>query len=133
VPYVLGFAGLLLFSEVLWRIGLHCMNRLDGHAIENLYVIGMDELLAKDSAFYHDNFAGSLTKRALSFATRFEDFADTLMFNVVGNLVPIGFACVILWRYSPWLVAALLGLLAVTAVAVTPLIRRRQHLVDQRE
>jgi ATP-binding cassette subfamily B protein len=133
VPYVLGFAGLLLFSEVLWRIGLHCMNRLDGHAIENLYVIGMDELLAKDPAFYHDNFAGSLTKRALSFATRFEEFADTLMFNVVGNLVPIGFACVILWRYSPWLVAALLGLLAVTAVVVTPLIRRRQRLVDQRE
>jgi ATP-binding cassette subfamily B protein len=133
VPYVLGFAGLLLFSEMLWRIGLHCMNRLDGRAIENLYVIGMDELLAKDSAFYHDNFAGSLTKRALSFATRFEEFADTLMFNVVGNLVPIGFACVILWRYSPWLVAALLGLLAVTAIGVVPLIRRRQRLVDQRE
>ncbi|MGH3295111.1 MAG: ABC transporter transmembrane domain-containing protein, partial [Trebonia sp.] len=132
-PYVLGFAGLLLFSEALWRIGLHCMNRLDGRAIENLYVIGMDELLAKDSAFYHDNFAGSLTKRALSFATRFEQFADTLMFNVVGNLVPIGFACVILWRYSPWLVAVLLGLLAVTVVVVTPLIRRRQRLVDQRE
>ena len=133
VPYVLGFAGLLLFSEVLWRIGLHFMNRLDGHAIENLYVIGMDELLAKDAAFYHGNFAGSLTKRALSFATCFEEFADTLMFNVVGNLVPIGFACVILWRYSPWLVAALLGLLAVTAIGVVPLIRRRQRLVDQRE
>ncbi len=133
VPYVLGFAGLLLFSEMLWRIGLHFMNRLDGHAIENLYVIGMDELLAKDAAFYHDNFAGSLTKRALSFATCFEEFADTLMFNVVGNLVPIGFACVILWRYSPWLVAALLGLLAVTAIGVVPLIRRRQRLVDQRE
>ena len=133
VPYVLGFAGLLLFSEVLWRIGLHFMNRLDGHAIENLYVIGMDELLAKDAAFYHDNFAGSLTKQALSFATRFEEFADTLMFNVVGNLLPIGFACVILWRYSPWLVAALLGLLAVTAIGIVPLIRRRQRLVDQRE
>jgi ATP-binding cassette subfamily B protein len=133
VPYVLGYTGLLLFSEVLWRIGLHCMNRLDGHAIENLYVIGMDELLAKDAAFYHDNFAGSLTKRVLSFATRFEEFADTLIFNVVGNLVPIGFACVILWRYSPWLVAALLGLLAVTAIGVVPLIRRRQRLVDQRE
>jgi ATP-binding cassette subfamily B protein len=133
VPYVLGFVGVLLVSEVLWRIGLHFMNRLDGHAIENLYVIGMDELLAKDSAFYHDNFAGSLTKRALSFATRFEEFADTLMFNVVGNLVPVGFACVILWRYSPWLVAALTGLLTVTAAVITPLIRRRQRLVDQRE
>jgi ATP-binding cassette subfamily B protein len=87
----------------------------------------------RNSPFYHDNFAGSLTKRALSFATRFEQFADTLMFNVVGNLVPIGFACVILWRYSPWLVAALLGLLAITAAVVTPLISRRQRLVDERE
>jgi ATP-binding cassette subfamily B protein len=130
---VLGFAGVLLFAEVVWRIGIHCLNRLDGRGIENLYVIGMDELLARDSAFYHDNFAGSLTKRALSFATRFEQFADTLIFNVVGNLVPIGFACVILWRYSPWLVAALLGLLTVTVAAVTPLIRRRQRLVDERE
>jgi ATP-binding cassette subfamily B protein len=133
VPYVLAFAGTQLASEVLWRVGLHCMNRLEGHAIENLYVIGMDELLAKDAAFYHDNFAGSLTKRALSFATRFEEFADTLTFNVVGNLLPIAFACVILWRYSPWLVVALLGLLALTAIGVVPLIRRRQRLVDQRE
>jgi ATP-binding cassette subfamily B protein len=133
IPYALAFGGIQLFSEGLWRAGLHCMNRLDGRAIENLYVIGMDELLAKDAAFYHDNFAGSLTKRALSFATRFEEFADTLIFNVVGNLVPIAFACVILGRYSPWLVVTLLGLLAVTAVGIVPLIRRRQRLVDQRE
>jgi ATP-binding cassette, subfamily B, bacterial len=133
VPYVLAFAGIQLLGEILWRAGVHCMNRLDGRAIENLYVLSMDELLAKDAAFYHDNFAGSLTKRALSFATRFEEFADTLMFNVVGNLVPIAFACVILARYSPWLVVVLLGLLTVTAVGVVPLIRRRQHLVDERE
>jgi len=66
MPYVLGFAGVLLLSEVLWRIGMHCLYRLDGRGIENLYVIGMDELLAKDAAFFHDNFAGSLTKRVLS-------------------------------------------------------------------
>jgi ATP-binding cassette subfamily B protein len=34
VPCVLAFAGVQLASEVLWRVGLHCMNRLDGHAIE---------------------------------------------------------------------------------------------------
>ena len=66
MPYVLGFAGVLLLSEVLWRIGMHCLYRLDGRGIENVYVIGMDELLAKDAAFFHDNFAGSLTKRVLS-------------------------------------------------------------------
>src|SRR5215469_7757076 len=133
MPYVLGFAGVLLLAEVTWRIGIHCLNRLDGHGIENLYVIGMDELLAKDAAFFHDNFAGSLTKRALSFASRFEDFADGLAFNVVSSFVPLAFAAVVLWHYDPLLVVGLIGLIAVTGAGVMPLIRRRQKLVDQRE
>ena len=133
MPYVLGFAGVLLFAEILWRIGIHCLNRLDGRGIENLYVIGMDELLAKDAAFFHGNFAGSLTKRVLSFASRFEDFADNLVFNIVGSLVPLVFASVVLWRYDPLLVVGLIGLIAVTGAGIAPLIRRRQKLVDQRE
>jgi ATP-binding cassette, subfamily B, bacterial len=133
MPYVLGFAGVLLFAEILWRIGIHCLNRLDGLGIENLYVIGMDELLAKDAAFFHDNFAGSLTKRVLSFASRFEDFADSLVFDIVGSLVPLAFASVVLWRYDPLLVVGLIGLIAITGAGIAPLIRRRQKLVDQRE
>jgi ATP-binding cassette, subfamily B, bacterial len=133
MPYVLGFAGVLLLAEVLWRIGIHCLNRLDGRGIENLYIIGMDELLAKDAAFFHDNFAGSLTKRVLSFASRFEDFADNLAFNIVSSLVPLVFASVVLWRFDPLLVAGLIGLIVITGFGVAPLIRRRQKLVDQRE
>ena len=117
----------------MWRIGIHCLNRLDGRGIENLYVIGMDELLAKDAAFFHDNFAGSLTKRVLSFAARFEDFTDNVVFNIVGSLVPLVFASVVLWRYDPLLVAGLLGLIVLTGAGITPLIRRRQRLVNQRE
>jgi ATP-binding cassette subfamily B protein len=133
MSYVLGFAGVLLAAEIVWRIGIHCLNRLDGRGIENLYVIGMDELLAKDAAFFHDNFAGSLTKRVLSFATRFEEFTDTLVFNVVGSLVPLAFASVVLWRYDPLLVAGLIGLIVITGAGIAPLVRRRQRLVDQRE
>ncbi len=133
VPYVLGLAGVLLVAEIAWRIGIHCLNRLEGRGIEHLYVIGMDELLAKDAAFFHDNFAGSLTKRVLSFASRFEDFTDNLVFNIVGSLVPLVFASVVLWRYDPLLVAGLIGLIALTGVVIAPLIRRRQRLVDQRE
>ncbi|MFG3510109.1 ABC transporter ATP-binding protein [Streptomyces sp. NPDC047821] len=133
LPYVLGFAGVLLLGEALWRIGLHCLNRLDARGIEHLYVVGMDELFAKDAAFFHDNFAGSLTKRVLSFATRFEEFVDTLTFSVMGNFVPLLFASVVLWQYDPLLVAGLLTLITVTALGVAPLIRRRQALVAQRE
>ncbi|WUL09274.1 ABC transporter ATP-binding protein/permease [Streptomyces sp. NBC_00354] len=133
LPYVLAFAGVLLLSEAAWRVGLHCLNRLDALGIESLYVIGMDELFAKDAAFFHDNFAGSLTKRVLSFASRFEEFVDTLTFSVVGRFVPLLFGSVVLWHYEPLLVVALLVMIAVTGVCVLPLIRRRQALVNRRE
>ncbi|MFI6006872.1 ABC transporter ATP-binding protein [Streptomyces sp. NPDC051366] len=133
LPYVLAFAGVLLLSEAAWRVGLHCLNRLDALGIERLYVIGMDELFAKDAAFFHDNFAGSLTKRVLSFASRFEEFVDTLTFSVVGRFVPLLFGSVVLWHYEPLLVVALLVMIAVTGLCVLPLIRRRQALVNRRE
>ncbi|WP_078603431.1 MULTISPECIES: ABC transporter ATP-binding protein [unclassified Streptomyces] len=133
LPYVLGFAGVLLLAEALWRVALHCLNRLDALGIEHLYVVGMDELFAKDAAFFHDNFAGSLTKRVLSFASRFEQFVDTLAFQIVGSFVPLAFGAVVLWRYEPLLVVGLLVMIALTAVLVVPLIRRRQALVDLRE
>ncbi|WP_329123210.1 ABC transporter ATP-binding protein [Streptomyces sp. NBC_01465] len=133
LPYVLAFAGALLLAEVLWRIGFHFLNRLAAHSIERLYVIGMDELFAKDAAFFHDNFAGSLTKRVLSFATRFEEFVDTLTFQIVGSFVPLVFGSVVLWHYEPLLVVGLLAMILLTAVCVAPLIRRRQALVSQRE
>lgn len=133
LPYVLGFAGTLLLAEALWRIGLHCLNRLDARGIERLYVIGMDELFAKDAAFFHDNFAGSLTKRVLSFASRFEELVDTLTFSVVGSFVPLAFGSVVLWHYEPLLVMVLLTMITLTAFGVTPLIRRRQSLVRERE
>ncbi|MGR4881131.1 ABC transporter ATP-binding protein [Streptomyces sp. LARHCF249] len=133
LPYVLAFAGALLAGEVLWRIGFHCLNRVDARGIEHLYVIGMEELYAKDAAFFHDNFAGSLTKRVLSFASRFEEFVDTLTFSVMGSFVPLVFASVVLWQYDPLLVAGLLTLIAFTGLCVAPLIRRRQVLVAQRE
>ncbi|HEY2522025.1 MAG TPA: ABC transporter ATP-binding protein [Streptosporangiaceae bacterium] len=133
MTYLIAFAGVLLFAEILWRFGIHCLNRVDGRGIENLYVLGMDELLAKDPAFFHDNFAGSLTKRVLSFASRFEDFTDNLVFNIVASLVPLVFASVVLWRFDPLLVAGLVGLIVITGVGTAPLIRRRQRLVDRRE
>ena len=44
----------------------------------------------RTSAFFHDNFAGSLTKRALGYARRFEDVFDVLAFQVIGNVPAAG-------------------------------------------
>ncbi|MFD0856478.1 ABC transporter transmembrane domain-containing protein, partial [Actinomadura adrarensis] len=133
LPYVLGFSGLMLAGEALWRVGLHFLNRTSARGIRWLGLRGMDELLAKDAAFFHDNFAGALTKRVLSFSGGFEHFADTLAFSVIANLIPLTFASVILWRYDPVLVLVLVGLIIVTGFLVVPLVRRRQRMVDERE
>ncbi|HEV8395051.1 MAG TPA: ABC transporter ATP-binding protein [Vicinamibacterales bacterium] len=132
-PYVLAFAGVWLLGEVLWRIALVLVTRAEIRGLEALYIEAMDELLAKDLAFFQDNFAGSLTKRALGYARRFEDVFDVLFFSVSTNLIPLAFVAVVLWFYSPLLIVVLIGMLAGTFALVFPLIRRRQRLVDLRE
>ncbi len=133
VPYVLAFAGLWLTGQVLWRIAVALIARLEIRGMEALYLEAMDELLAKDLAFFQNNYAGSLTKRALGYARRFEDVFDVLTFQVASTVLPLAFVSVVLWTYSPWLIVVLLGLLSVTVVMVYPLIRRRRRLVDVRE
>ncbi|MEO3782027.1 ABC transporter ATP-binding protein [Actinocorallia sp. B10E7] len=133
LPYVLGFGGMLLAGEVLWRIGLHFLNRTDARGVERLGVQGMDALLAKDAAFFQDSFAGSLTKRVLGFSGGFEDFTGILVFSIMANVIPVLFASVVLWHYDPLLVLVLVGLIVVTGLMVTPFIRRRQALVNARE
>jgi ATP-binding cassette subfamily B protein len=43
------------------------------------------------------------------------------------------FAFVVLWRFSPWIVVALVGMLILTALCVFPLIKRRMRIVAKRE
>ncbi|MBO2465499.1 ABC transporter ATP-binding protein [Actinomadura sp. LCR2-06] len=133
LPFLLGFAGLMLAGEAFWRAGLHCINRTEGRGIEWLGILGMDELLAKETAFFHDNFAGALTKRILNFSSGFENFTDTLAFSIMANVIPLSFASVVLWRFHPLLVVVLVGMIVLTGLLVVPLIRRRQALVDARE
>jgi len=132
-PYVVTFAALWFAGEVVWRGAEALIARAEIRGIESLYIEAMDELLAKDLVFFHDNFAGSLTKRTLGYARRFEDVFDVLAFQVVAKVVPLAFVTVVLWRYSPLLIVVLLGMLAITMALVAPRIRRRRLLVDERE
>ena len=133
LPSIALFAVAWLSGEVLWRIGIHFLNRADSRGIERLYLGGMDELLAKDLSFFHDNFAGSLTKKVIGYAKSYEAFVDTFTFNIVSNVLPMVFVLFWLWRYSPWLPASIVFWLVLTFVCVIPLIRRRKRLVDVRE
>jgi len=132
-PYVLTFAALWLAGEALWRGADYFVARTEIRGMEALYVEALDELLAKDLAFFHNNFAGSLTKRALGYAARFENVFDVLCLQVAANAIPVAFVVAVLWTYSPALVVTLLAMLAATLALVVPLIRRRARLVGIRE
>jgi ATP-binding cassette, subfamily B, bacterial len=132
-PYVATLAGLWLSGEVVWRLAGFTIARTEVRGMEALYVEAMQELLAKDVAFFHDNFAGSLTKRALGYARQFENVFDILSFAVTANLIALSLVTVVLWQYSPLLVAVLLTMIAITLLLVLPRIRRRQQLVHARE
>ena len=80
----------------------------------------MDELLAKDLAFFQNNYAGSLTKRALGYARRFEDVFDVMCFQAFPSLLPIAFVSVVLWKYSAMLVLVLVGMMSITCALVVP-------------
>src|SRR5688572_25203018 len=58
-PYVLTFTALWFAGEIVWRGAEALIARAEVRGMESLYVEAMEELLAKDLAFFHDNFAGS--------------------------------------------------------------------------
>ena len=131
--YVLQFAGLWLLGEALWRLAMLCLTQTETRGMRRLYINAMDFLFARDQAFFNNNFAGSLTKKVIGYGRHYEDVMDTMAFNVTSNLIPMVFAAFILWHYSPWLVVALVAMLAVTISIAIPLIKRRQRLVRVRE
>jgi ATP-binding cassette, subfamily B, bacterial len=133
LPYLLMFVALWVSGQVVWRVAVALIARLEIRGLEALYIEAMHELLAKDLAFFHNNYAGSLTKRALGFARRFEDVFDVMAFQVSASFLPLVFAGVVLWQYSAWLIVVLVGLLLTTFALMVPLIRRRRRLVDVRE
>ena len=130
---VLLLGGAWIAGEAIWRLATWLLSRFEFHAMRALYVEAMDELFAKDVAFFHNNFAGSLTKRVLGYARRFEDVFDVCAFSIVGNVLPLAFALVVLAQFSPWLIAVLLVMLAIAFACVRPLLRRRHRLVQIRE
>lgn len=133
LPYIVFLGCAWMFGEVIWRLALIMLNRTDSKGMQNLYQKGLDDLLDRDMDFFNDNFAGSITKKVVGFGKNFENFVDTLSFNIVGNLIPLLFACVILWKISPILVLSLLAIIVLGFFALLPFIRRRQKLTSDRE
>lgn len=131
-PLLALMGGVWFAGELCWRAGLYALTRLEAHGITELSRYTFRALMAREYAFYTNNFTGSLTKKATAFPRTFESFTDTLCFSIVGNLVSLIFAFVILWRYTPLLPLALMGCLILVVSITIPLIKKRSALVAKR-
>lgn len=133
IPYILAFGGAWLAGEICWRIAIFLLIKTETRGMQQLYLQAMQKMMEKDLAFFHNNFAGSLTKKTNGYAFRYIDVMDTMVFNVAANLLPIFFISFILWKFSPLLVLGLVGMVALTICLIMPLIRYRAKLVAVRE
>lgn len=129
---VLLFAGSWILGETLWRIGLHLVIKLETDGMNNLGKTAFSRLTSRDHDFYSENFVGSLTKHASTFARGFEALTDTLIFNIVTNIFPLIFATIVLWQFSPFIPLILFISLAIMIAITIPVIRRRAKLVAAR-
>ncbi len=133
LPYIIAIGASWLFAEALWRLGIFLLIKGQVKGTERLYNYAAKQLLEKDLAFFHNNFAGSLTKKTTGYANRYIDFLDVLFFNLSPNVIPTIFVCFVLWAYSPVLVFTLLTMLVTSIALALPLLRRRKKLVALRE
>ncbi|MEK7585485.1 MAG: ABC transporter ATP-binding protein [Patescibacteria group bacterium] len=130
--YIILFGGVWLFGESLWRTGMHLLIKLEAIGMNILGKKAFRLLTKRDYDFYTNNFVGSLTKKAAAFSRNFEAFTDTLIFNVVTNILPIVFAVIILARYSPWIPLLLVVSITIVATVSFPIVRHRSKLVALR-
>jgi ATP-binding cassette subfamily B protein len=133
LPYLAAFAGVWFAGEVTWRVAIHFLNRAVSRGSARLLERAMDALFGKDLAFFHDNFGGALTKKVVAYGDSYDMVVSVIAFEVSARLLPLGFVSYVLWQYSPWIVVALVGMTTATGLVITPLILRRQALVDARE
>jgi ATP-binding cassette subfamily B protein len=132
-PFIAAFGAAWLLGEALWRLAMFLMIKGESAAMQELYVNALQMMIDKDLGFFHDNFAGSLTKKTSGYALKYVDFLDTTMFSIAPNIIPMFFIGFVLWQYSPWLVAVLFGMGGLVLLLIAPLIRQRHKLVALRE
>lgn len=133
VMYIGLIGGTWLLGEAIWRVAFHLEAKSASKSIGNLYNEALETLLKKDINFFNNTFAGSITKNVNAYARNYERFYDTLAFEISPNLIPIIFAAVVLWFYSPYIATSLIVMILLTFFISFPFIKKRRKLVSYRE
>ncbi|HYF97016.1 MAG TPA: ABC transporter ATP-binding protein [Patescibacteria group bacterium] len=132
-PYLLAFAGLWLLGEVFWRFARRMIIITEVNGMERLYKNGVSNLLKKELSFFHENFAGSLTKKTIGYARSYDAICEAFIHDMMANLLPLIFVCYVLWQFSPILPIGLIVWLLLVTLLILPFVKHRRKLVAIRE
>ena len=133
LTYVAVIGTVWLTGEMLQRLAYNLEAVTSSRGIRTLYENAMEHLLKKDTDFFNNNFAGSLTKNVGAYARNYERFYGTIAFEIAPNVIPIVFAAIILATYSPYISLVLVGMMTLGCAIALPVIKERRRLVKLRE
>jgi len=132
IRYVTLFSCVWFSGEMLWRVSEWFNEKGQYRSLKKLYLEALEQLLQRDISFFNNNFAGSLTKRALDYARNFEDFADKLGKSIGNIVITFIFSFIVLWQFSPWISLALIVCFAITLYGSIFFLKQRMQYVIRR-
>ena len=91
----------MLAGEILWRIGVHYVNKLVTYQTQNLTERTFRDLLYRPISFHNNHFAGQLVTRTNRLTKNFDALYATFIFNIVDLFTTLVFVGIILIPKAP--------------------------------
>ncbi len=102
-PLVVAYALTQIFGSIVgWRIALYTAWTFEVKGMRHLYERILDHLTRQSMGFHSDRFSGSLVSQANKLTGAFEDFWDTVIWQVVPVVTTVVAAVVITAFILPW-------------------------------
>ncbi len=122
------FAVLILYNSA-WRFVVYLANKLQGKTKRNLYRTGYNYVMNHSTAFFSNNFVGSLVAKMSRYDRAYETIADELIFGMGRTAVMIVFILAALAFQIP-IAAAILAIWVVVFLVISIVLNQRRYKYD---
>ncbi len=118
----------MLSGEILERIGMHFMLRLESDQMQKVAERTFKDLINRSTSFHNNNFSGSLVTRSSRLTKNFQAFYDTIIFSVIGVIATLVFVGVVMVPKAPWVYFAFYIVIGIFIAISWPMVRKRSKL-----
>jgi len=115
----------MLAGEILWRIGVHYVNKLVTYQTQNLTERTFRDLLYRPISFHNNHFAGQLVTRTNRLTKNFDALYATFIFNIVDLFTTLVFVGIILIPKAPVVYFSFFIVIGTYILISIPFVKRR--------